>query len=97
MIANSQKEFFLVRDEDTGTTKLFHHWESVVNFLADDIMRYGYNIILQNDEDFTWLPNYREPKDREECLNTLNNVENLAELNARLEDLWYTELIEFSD
>lgn len=97
MITNSEKEFFLVRDDDTGDTKLFHHWESVVNFLTDDIMAYGYNIILQNDEDFTWLSSYREPKDREECLNILNNVKTLGELNELLEDLWYTELIEFSD
>ena len=97
MITNSQKEFFLVRDDDTGDTKLFHHWESVVNFLTDDIMKYEYNIILQDDEDFPWVSNYRAPKDREECFNILNNVETLAELNDLLEALWYIELIEFSD
>lgn len=99
MITNSQKEFFLVRDDDTGDTKLFHHWESVVNFLTDDIMKYGYNIIFQEDKEnnFTWFTNYREPKDREECFNILNNMETLAELNDLLEDLWYIELIEFSD
>ena len=97
MITNSQKEFFLVRDDDTGDTKLFHHWESVVNFLTDDIMRYEYHIILQNDEDFTWLSNYRAPKDREECLKILNDTETLAELNDLLTDLWYIELIKFSD
>lgn len=99
MITNSQKEFFLVRDEDTGTTKLFHHWKSVVNFLTDEIMRYGYNIIFQEDKEnhFTWLSNYRAPKDHEECFNILNDMETLAELNDLLEDLWYIELIEFSD
>lgn len=91
MIANSQKEFFLVRD-DTDITKLFHHWESVVNFLTDDIMRYGYHIISQDEEN-----HFTAPKDREECFNVLNDVKSLTELNALLEDLWYIELIEFSD
>lgn len=97
MITNSQKEFFLVRDDDTGDTKLFHNWESVVNFLTDDIMKYEYNIILQDDENFTWASSYRAPKDREECFNFLNDMETLAELNDLLGDLWYIELIEFSD
>ena len=98
MITNSQKEFFLVHGDDTGTTKLFHHWESVVNFLTDEIMSYGYTIIFQGDEEnFTWFSNYRAPKDREECLNILNDVETLAELNDLLTDLWYIKLIEFSD
>lgn len=99
MITNSQKEFFLVRDVDTGDAKLFHHWESVVNFLTDEIMRYGYNIIFQEDKEnhFTWLSNYRAPKDREECLKILNDIKAFEELNDLLADLWYIELIEFSD
>lgn len=99
MIANSQKEFFVVRDDDTGTTKLFHHWESVVNYLTDDIMRYGYNIILQDNEEnhFGWLSDCRAPKDREECFNILNGVKTLTELNDLLTEYWYIELIEFSD
>ena len=98
MITNSQKEFFLVRD-DTSIVKLFHHWKSVVNYLTDDIMRYGYNIILKDGEEnnFTWLSSYRAPKDREECFNILNEVKTLTELNVLLTDLWYIELIEFSD
>lgn len=91
MITNSQKEFFLVRD-DTDITKLFHRWESVVSFLTDDIMRYGYHIIPQDEEN-----RFTAPKDREECFNVLNDVKSLTDLNALLEDLWYIELIEFSD
>lgn len=97
---NFQKDFFLVRDDDTGTTKLFHLWWNVVNFLTNEIMKYGYHIIYDETEansNFTWMENWRAPKNREECFNLLFNVENTSDLNDILEDLWYTELIEFSD
>lgn len=97
MIANSQKEFFLVRDDDTGDTKLFHHWRSVVNFLADEVMKYGYHIIHDGEGDGTWGSDWREPKDREECLDILNNVKSLSEMNELVIDLCYIDLIEFSD
>ena len=97
MIANSQKEFFLVRDDDTGDSKLFHRWESVVNFLVDEVMKYGYHIIHDGEGDGTWGSEWREPKDREECFNTLNNAKTLSELNENVIDLCSIELIEFSD
>ena len=97
---NFQKEFFLVQDKDTGTTKLFRQWWSVVNFLTDEIMKYGYHIIYdeaETDSNFTWMSNWRAPKDREECFNLLFNIENTMDLNNILEDLWHIELVEFSD
>lgn len=89
---NFQKEFFLVRDNHTSTIKLFHLWWSVVDFLTDDIMKYGYHIIYDETEN-----NRRMPKNREECFNLLFNIENTKDLNDILEDLWHIELIEFSD
>jgi hypothetical protein len=96
MIYNFQKEFFLVRDDDTGTTKLFHRWQSVVDFLTDEIMKYGYHIIY-DDDGLIGMTDWRPPKDREECFNFLFNVKNIRDLNNILEDLWHTELIKFSD
>lgn len=94
-----QKDFFLVRDDDTGETKLFRLWLDVVNYLTDDIMRHGYHIILddESDDNFTWFSKWRAPKDREECFNLLFNMESIRDLNDILEDLWHTELIQFSD
>lgn len=97
---NFQKDFFLVHDDDTGETKLFRHWRSVVEFLTDDIMKNGYNIFYDNegaDPNFPWMGDWRAPKDREECFNLLFNVENMGELNDILENFWHTELIQFSD
>lgn len=95
-----QQQFFLVHDEDTGDTKLFRHWWSVVNFLTDDIMKYGYRIIYDEnyiDPTFQWFSNYRTPINREECFNYLFNVESIDELNEILEDVWHIEIIKFSD
>ena len=98
MILNSQKEFFLVRNVDTDATKCFHLWRSVVDFLTDDIMEKGYCIIYdESDPDTSWLSDWRAPKNREECFNLLFNVEDIMDLNSILEDLWHTEIIEFSD
>lgn len=97
MIAKSQKEFFLVRDDDTGDTKLFHHWWSAINFITDEVMKYGYRIIRDGDGDGTWGSEWREPKDRKECFNTLYNAKTLSELNEIVIDLCHIELIEFSD
>ena len=96
MIYDFQKDFFLVCDDDTGTTKLFRHWWNVVNFLTDEIMKNEYHIIYDENAkgmDFGWRP----PKDRKECFDFLYNIKNVRELNDILEDLWHTELIEFSD
>lgn len=97
MTYNFHKEFFLVRDEVDGITKLFHRWHSVVEFLTDDIMKNGYNIIFDGDENDYDFGEWREPKDREECFNLLFNLNNIQDLNDYLEDLYHTELIEFSD
>jgi len=86
----TQKEFFLVRDEDTGETKLFRLWRNVVNFLTDDIMKNEYHIIYDEAD-------WRAPKNREECFNLLFNVLTIYDLNDILEDLWHVEYIEFSD
>lgn len=97
---NYQKEFFLLRDDSDGTTKLFHNWWNVVDFLTDDIMASGYRIIpdeTNTNFNFTWITEWRAPKDRAECFNLLSNMEDLIDLNNLLEDLWHTELIEFSD
>jgi len=96
----TQKEFFLVRDEDTGETKLFRLWRNVVNFLTDDIMKNEYHIIYDEagaDPNFTWMADWRAPKNREECFNLLFNVLTIYDLNDILEDLWHVEYIEFSD
>lgn len=96
----TQKKFFLVRNEDTGDTKLFRHWRSVVNFLTDDIMKKEYHIIYEEtktDSNFTWIAEWRAPKNREECFNLLFNVLTIEDLNDILENLWHTEYIEFSD
>lgn len=78
--------------------KLFRHWHGVVDFLTDDIMKNEYRIIYDGEyEDSYWGPNWRVPKDREECFHLLFNVEDTKELNNLLEDLWNTELIELSD
>ena len=100
MIYDFQKEFFLVRDTDTGfsTTKLFHRWQSVVDFLTDEIMEHGYHIIYDDkDDEFIGMADWRPPKDREECFNFLFNVKDIRDLNDILEDLWQVELIKFSD
>jgi hypothetical protein len=96
---NFQKEFFLVRDDDTGTTKLFRQWWSVVNFLTDEIMKYNYHIIYDETKgiSFTAMAAWRAPKNREECFNLLFNIENIRDLNSLVEDLWHIELVEFSD
>ena len=95
-----QREFFLVRDDNTGTTKVFHRWWNVVDFLTDDIMKNRYNIFYDEagtDPNLPWMAGWRPPKDREECFNFLFSVKNITELNDILEDLWHTELVEFSD
>lgn len=91
---NFQKDFFLVCDDDTGETKLFRRWQSVVDFLTDEIMQYRYDIIY---DDCSGMLDWRPPKDREECFDLLFNVKDIRELNDILEDLWYVELVEFSD
>ena len=96
---NFQKEFFLVRDDDTGTTKLFRHWWRVVDFLTDEIMKYNYHIIYDKTTaiSFTSMAAWRAPENREECFNLLFNIENIKDLNYLVEDLWHIELVEFSD
>ena len=98
MTYDFQKQFFLVTDDDTGDTKLFRLWWHVVDFLTDDIMKHEYHIINDGeDANFTWMSNWRAPKDRKECFDLLFNMETTGDLNNLLEDLWHTELIEFSD
>ena len=70
---NFQKEFFLVRNDDTGTTKLFHRWWSVVDFLTDDIMKYGYH--KNREECFNLLFNVENTKDLNDILKDLWHIE----------------------
>ena len=93
-----EKEFFLVHNEDTGKNTLFHHWVSVINSITNVIMQNGYCIIHDpEDNNIAWFSHWRPPKDREECFNLLFNVKDIGELNELLVELYYIELIEFSD
>lgn len=92
MTYDFHNEFFLVRDEWKGTVTLFHRWWSVVDFLTDDVMTVGRPVIFDEDEN-----EWRAPKDREECFNLLFNLKDIGDLNDLFVDIWYIDLVRFSD